>query len=80
MVRRVRFSPDEFEAFDPRDRRDTFDDLDDLVIDTVAGPEQAAEPNSEAPADQDDPAARPKRRSPPDDRRHLAGADWINGE
>lgn len=84
MVREARFSWDEDDPFRPLDRPDRFDDLDDLDVDPLIPqqrPSAARQPT--------DPEQRTERRRVnhkqntvrsvvSDDRRHLAGADWLS--
>jgi len=82
MVREARFSWDDDDPFRPLDRPDRFEDLDDVDLDPLIPPRRPHRSTASPPADpqqRTESRQRSKTRSiVSDDRRHLAGADWLN--
>ena len=78
MVREAKFSWDEADGAEPPIEQARIDDLDDDVLDTYL---PTASNDSKADHRQGcSPKNRPGRQQRETERRHLAGADWLNNE
>lgn len=75
MVRRARFSFDDGERIDVPEREEIFDDFDDPVLDDDVPVQQDRPEKRKRRADGRSALDSPSRET---ERRHLAGADWIN--
>lgn len=73
MVRNARFGWDDGRPIDIPEDRNGFSDLDDLPDDPA--PQRNADRPSENSRRRDD--RQSKRLGPKEERRHLAGADWL---
>jgi hypothetical protein len=73
MVREARFSWDDADGREPPLRHDSGDPFDDELFDPLVPP-----PSDHSSAGVPRSPKKRRRQEPESERRHLAGADWIN--